>query len=171
MNLYGYGAGDPINNSDPFGLCPPPCTGVALAALSKGRALVGVAVATARAAAPYAIAGAANVVAGTGFGASIGLPNQFAVGSNGNIQTRGSDGRYLSVDSNPGIGAALAANDGVQVTLGVAKAVAHSLGPADAPLPQGNTPLQQATIERTAAAIQVTKEVVRAAKDAIPQEE
>ncbi len=22
MNLYGYGAGDPINNSDPFGLCP-----------------------------------------------------------------------------------------------------------------------------------------------------
>ena len=27
MNLYGYGAGDPINNSDPFGLstCPPDC--------------------------------------------------------------------------------------------------------------------------------------------------
>ena len=23
MNLYGYGAGDPINNSDPFGLCTP----------------------------------------------------------------------------------------------------------------------------------------------------
>ena len=23
LNLYGYGAGDPINNSDPFGLCPP----------------------------------------------------------------------------------------------------------------------------------------------------
>ena len=23
MNLYGYAAGDPINNSDPFGLCPP----------------------------------------------------------------------------------------------------------------------------------------------------
>lgn len=22
MNLYGYAAGDPINNSDPFGLCP-----------------------------------------------------------------------------------------------------------------------------------------------------
>lgn len=22
MNLYGYGNGDPINNSDPFGLCP-----------------------------------------------------------------------------------------------------------------------------------------------------
>jgi hypothetical protein len=22
-NLYGYGAGDPVNNSDPFGLCPP----------------------------------------------------------------------------------------------------------------------------------------------------
>lgn len=22
LNLYGYGAGDPINNSDPFGLCP-----------------------------------------------------------------------------------------------------------------------------------------------------
>jgi len=23
LNLYGYGSGDPINNSDPFGLCPP----------------------------------------------------------------------------------------------------------------------------------------------------
>lgn len=23
MNLYGYAAGDPVNNSDPFGLCPP----------------------------------------------------------------------------------------------------------------------------------------------------
>jgi uncharacterized protein RhaS with RHS repeats len=22
LNLYGYGAGDPVNNSDPFGLCP-----------------------------------------------------------------------------------------------------------------------------------------------------
>jgi len=22
LNLYGYGAGDPLNNSDPFGLCP-----------------------------------------------------------------------------------------------------------------------------------------------------
>ena len=27
MNLYGYGAGDPINNSDPFGLCPQKETG------------------------------------------------------------------------------------------------------------------------------------------------
>lgn len=27
MNLYGYASGDPINNSDPFGLCDdPPCT-------------------------------------------------------------------------------------------------------------------------------------------------
>ncbi|MGH7717756.1 MAG: RHS repeat-associated core domain-containing protein, partial [Gemmatimonadaceae bacterium] len=24
MNLYGYAAGDPVNYSDPFGLCPPP---------------------------------------------------------------------------------------------------------------------------------------------------
>lgn len=24
MNLYGYAGGDPINNSDPFGLCPEP---------------------------------------------------------------------------------------------------------------------------------------------------
>ena len=23
LNLYGYAAGDPINFSDPFGLCPP----------------------------------------------------------------------------------------------------------------------------------------------------
>ena len=26
MNLYGFGGGDPVNNSDPFGLCPP-CDG------------------------------------------------------------------------------------------------------------------------------------------------
>ncbi|MBK7908202.1 MAG: hypothetical protein IPJ78_16790 [Gemmatimonadetes bacterium] len=27
LNLYGYGAGDPINNADPFGLCPMELTG------------------------------------------------------------------------------------------------------------------------------------------------
>lgn len=38
MNLYGYAGGDPINNSDPFGLCPPEnsdisdCTGEEAAA-------------------------------------------------------------------------------------------------------------------------------------------
>ena len=25
LNLYGYGNGDPVNNSDPFGLCPDAC--------------------------------------------------------------------------------------------------------------------------------------------------
>jgi hypothetical protein len=28
LNLYGYGDGDPVNNSDPFGLCPPKDTDV-----------------------------------------------------------------------------------------------------------------------------------------------
>ena len=27
LNLYGYGDGDPVNNSDPFGLCPQALTG------------------------------------------------------------------------------------------------------------------------------------------------
>jgi hypothetical protein len=28
VNLYGYGEGDPVNNSDPFGLCPQWLTGI-----------------------------------------------------------------------------------------------------------------------------------------------
>lgn len=42
MNLYGYAGGDPINNSDPFGLCPDPARpeceegGVVAVGLSAG---------------------------------------------------------------------------------------------------------------------------------------
>lgn len=159
MNLYGYGAGDPINNSDPFGLCVPFCPEVAAATITTGRALVQGAVVSARAIAPIAIAGAANVVAGTPFGARIGLPNSFAVGRHGNIQTRGADGQYLSANSNPGVGAALAANDGVQVALGIGKGVMHGLGEEGTPMPQGNTELQQRVIERTSFAVSAAKHV------------
>ena len=54
LNLYGYGAGDPVNNSDPFGLCPEPAScavilaaaagGVASGAAAAGVATVGIGV-------------------------------------------------------------------------------------------------------------------------------
>lgn len=38
MNLYGYAAGDPVNNSDPFGLCPPENTDISDCTGEEGNA-------------------------------------------------------------------------------------------------------------------------------------
>ena len=50
LNLYGYGAGDPVNNSDPFGLCPaiPQLCTAALGALAAAAAQAAINVANER---------------------------------------------------------------------------------------------------------------------------
>jgi hypothetical protein len=87
MNLYGYGAGDPINNSDPFGLapCPPDddctalmaamtITGAALGAFlgGGGGAIAGLACGPGAPACSTA-AGSAGAAQGAAWGASAGL--------------------------------------------------------------------------------------------------
>jgi uncharacterized protein RhaS with RHS repeats len=50
LNLYGYANGDPVNFSDPFGLCPIPpsnCLDVAMAAVSVGAFIAAPSVGTA----------------------------------------------------------------------------------------------------------------------------
>ena len=49
MNLYGFAGGDPINYSDPFGLCPVPptnCADVVMAAVSVGKFIAAPSLAT-----------------------------------------------------------------------------------------------------------------------------
>lgn len=40
LNLYGFANGDPVNFSDPFGLCPPELTRASLSASSQRQALL-----------------------------------------------------------------------------------------------------------------------------------
>ncbi len=90
---------------------------------------------------PYAKAGALNTVAGTAVGASMGYPNQVGVNRGGSLQPRTADGRWAPNSSNPGLGAALAANDAFQLTVGAVQGFAA--GSSGVPMPAPSTQTQQ----------------------------
>jgi RHS repeat-associated protein len=72
MNLYGFAAGDPVNLSDPFGLCPPCDLGVQLQAAA---AAAGASAAVAEAGGLEAVAATLGAVLGLTAGTAIPTPS------------------------------------------------------------------------------------------------
>ena len=87
MNLYGFASGDPVNFSDPFGLCATPATAVVCLAAAKqtGAALVasGVAIGTAATVTGAALTQAATIVGGALTEAGNAITSSFVVTAKG----------------------------------------------------------------------------------------
>jgi RHS repeat-associated protein len=73
LNLYGYAGGDPVNFSDPFGLCVPWCTAAIGAAIGGGGAALGTMWYNHSQGRPLSENVGRNALVGAGAGAAVGL--------------------------------------------------------------------------------------------------